>query len=427
MRSNDRVGNESGCLDTLSRNTIDTTIASGDTGMEGLDIQAWLNSSQPEDHDLGVLERQWAKIFAKSSTYPIASPKSNLTVYELLVQSQEMTRVVALIKEQPELVAAFKDTERNHTIWAPTDVAFSRMTEKGKELSRDTLHYIIQLLITPHFMPIRRILVTPNVPVLLTPASLNGTQRLRLQPSSKGMSVNSSARIIAGNIFARNGVVHIIDAVVLPPPSLLEVMQSLPSAQFSMLHLAMTRTGLAEEFNDTSSITGCTVFAPSNEAFDKLGAKAIAFLFDNKGTSFLRALLKYHIAGNQTLYSNAFYDVFDPYTGPPSPSSSSDYYFSGADPPHAHRLIKGRRCFTLSTMLQELNLSVDIVRYGGLISMRVNDYASVMIQDILSNGGVVHVVNRILVPPAVFAAVDRQEGDIELQVKDLQTGLSSYC
>ncbi|MCJ1283474.1 hypothetical protein MMC26_002803 [Xylographa opegraphella] len=245
MRSNDRVGDESGYFDTLSSNAIDTALASGVTGMEGLDIQAWLNSSQPEDHDLRVLDRQWAKIFAKSSMYAVA----------------KMTRVVALIKKQPELVSALSDTERNHTIWAPTDVAFSKMTEKAKELSRDTLRHMIQLLITPHFMPMRRILVTPNVQVILSPASLNGTQRLRLRPLSIRMSVNASARITAGNVFASNGVVHSIDAVVLPSPSLLEVVQLLPSAQFSMLHLAMTQTGLAEAFGDTSSITGCTFYS----------------------------------------------------------------------------------------------------------------------------------------------------------------------
>lgn len=49
------------------------------------------------------------------------------------------------------------------------------------------------------------------------------------------------------------------------------------------------------------------MFAPSNFAFQKLPTKVTAFLFSSYGTEYLKALLRYHIVPNQTLYSDAYY------------------------------------------------------------------------------------------------------------------------
>lgn len=49
------------------------------------------------------------------------------------------------------------------------------------------------------------------------------------------------------------------------------------------------------------------MFAPSNFAFQKLGPRLNAFLFSSYGQKYLKALLKYHIVANQTLYSDAYY------------------------------------------------------------------------------------------------------------------------
>ena len=50
-----------------------------------------------------------------------------------------------------------------------------------------------------------------------------------------------------------------------------------------------------------------TLFAPSNFAFQKLGPRINAFLFSKYGLKYLKALLKYHVVANQTLYSDAYY------------------------------------------------------------------------------------------------------------------------
>jgi uncharacterized surface protein with fasciclin (FAS1) repeats len=53
--------------------------------------------------------------------------------------------------------------------------------------------------------------------------------------------------------------------------------------------------------------SGGTFFAPTNLAFAKLGPHVNAFLFSRYGQKYLKALLKYHIVANHTLFSDAYY------------------------------------------------------------------------------------------------------------------------
>ena len=86
----------------------------------------------------------------------------------------------------------------------------------------------------------------------------------------------------------------------------MEIIDLLPG-EFSTLELGLAKTGLIHALNDTSNHVGGTLFAPSNFAFQKLGPKINAFLFSTYGQKYLKALLKYHVVANQTLYSDAYY------------------------------------------------------------------------------------------------------------------------
>jgi uncharacterized surface protein with fasciclin (FAS1) repeats len=83
------------------------------------------------------------------------------------------------------------------------------------------------------------------------------------------------------------------------------------SEAFSTFEFGLTKTGLFDVINDTSTHVGGTIFAPSNRAFRKLGPKLNGFLFSRWGEKYLKALLKYHIVFNHTLYSDAYYEPRD--------------------------------------------------------------------------------------------------------------------
>src|SRR5208282_5237149 len=101
---------------------------------------------------------------------------------------------------------------------------------------------------------------------------------------------------------------------------------------------------------------------------------------------YLRALLKYHIVANQTLYSDAFYKAKD------AESKVVDEVDLEAPP-------KGFFHVDLPTLLDDKSLSIDVARYGGFISIKINGFNTVAVQDGIAKDGVIHVLHSVLIPP----------------------------
>jgi uncharacterized surface protein with fasciclin (FAS1) repeats len=189
--------------------------------------------------------------------------------------------------------------------------------------------------------------------------------------------------------------------LILPPPPGLKIIGLLPG-EFSTLQLGLYKTGLFEGI-EKSNHTGGTLFAPSNFAFKKLGPKINAFLFSSYGEKYLKALLKYHIVANQTLYSDAYYG-----------SSSEDV--EGKDIPKGHFHVD------LQTLLEDKSLSIDVARYGGLIDMKINGFTSVAVQDGVAKDGVIHVLSSVLIPPKTPGGA-AEEASEDMEVEELMARL----
>lgn len=200
--------------------------------------------------------------------------------------------------------------------------------------------------------------------------------------------------------FGTNGVIHGVDSIIIPPPEALKIIGFLPS-EFSTLELGLTKTGLLSELNETAH-AGLTFFAPSNFAFQKLGPKINGFLFSKFGQKYLKALLKYHVVLNETLYSDA-------------------YYKDG----EAKRLpCKGLFHADLPTLLDDKSLSIDVGRYGPFIGIRINGFARVAVQDGVAKDGVIQVVGDVLVPPKKLGGATETAEDMSVQ--ELMTRLEPY-
>lgn len=187
--------------------------------------------------------------------------------------------------------------------------------------------------------------------------------------------------------------------MILTPPPTLKIIELLPG-KFSTLQLALTKTGLLEVIKD-SHHTGGTLFAPSNMAFKKLGPKINAFLFSKHGKKYLKALLKYHVVANETLYSDAFYKGKD----------AKELF----DDISSQEIPKGRFHVDLPTLLDGKSLSIDIARFGGFITMKINGFNTVAVQDGLASDGVIHVVSNVLIPPKIPGGVASRGDDLTLE------------
>jgi hypothetical protein len=155
----------------------------------------------------------------------------------------------------------------------------------------------------------------------------------------------------------------------LPPPDVLDLIEILPT-EFSTTEVALKRTGLLEELPKLSG-HGLTLFAPSNGDWTKLGLKINAFLFSKCGNAYLRALMKYHISPNYTLYSDALL-IPDEKKGPKR--GVVDVMDKPDDP---DGLPEGYTHVYLPTLLEERHISVDITRLERFLSFRVNGLNSI--------------------------------------------------
>ncbi|RDL37120.1 FAS1-containing protein [Venustampulla echinocandica] len=375
--------------------------------MTKFDMDGWIDSGLSVLDDIEIFHGNTQKP-KKPHHPPHRTP--NKTVYELIAGSKHTTKLAKLINEYPDLIETLNGTAANYTVFAPIDKAFEKLP-KGHKPSKELIKKVLSYHFSPNFYPAGRLLVTHTLPSAFGEDALGGEpQRLRLGFGIfTGLNVNFYSRVVAINIFGTNGVIHGIDSLLLPPPPAHKIIELFPG-QFSTLQLGLLKTGLDEAIAHGPHVGG-TLFAPSNLAFQKLGPKVNAFLFSKYGEKYLKALLKYHIVANQTLYSDAFYKEKDAKSNVMTEVDIDD-------------VPKGLIHVDLPTLLDDKSLSIDIGRYGGLISIKINGFSTVSLQDGLAKDGVIQVVNTVLIPPKTLGG--RQYAGEELSVEDLKNRLDVY-
>ena len=118
-----------------------------------------------------------------------------------------------------------------------------------------------------------------------------------------GKAMIDGANIVATDVMASNGVIHVIDSVILPPakaaapaaaaaaPAAKDIVATAVGAgQFNTLVAAVKAAGLVEALQGKGPFT---VFAPTDEAFAKLPAGTVEGLL--KDPKALSNILLYHV------------------------------------------------------------------------------------------------------------------------------------
>ncbi|GJN74792.1 fasciclin domain-containing protein [Purpureocillium lilacinum] len=326
----------------------------------------------------------------------------HLTIYELIQHSEYTTKFAKIVDEHPGIVKLLNSTKANHTLFVPTDAAFKDVPHDEKP-DKETVEKILRYHIGLGEYSAKRILTTHTLPTTLDESWLGDEpQRLRTSIGLHGVSINFYSKVVAANIEAKNGIIHAVNHILIPPPMAGRIITLFPG-QFSTLLLAYEKTDFVK-FIHGVKMTGSTIFAPSNDAFRRLGPRANAFLFNTeKGKKYLKALLKYHISPNATLYSDAFYDK----TGKDDKADAAG----------------GREHYDLGTLLGEARISVDIARLGGFSAIRVNGFAHVSVRDGVAKNGVIQVLDRVLIPQHKHKGHD----DIhDIEIEDLVRRLEPY-
>jgi transforming growth factor-beta-induced protein len=184
----------------------------------------------------------------------------------------------------------------NLTVFAPTNDAFVALLGELGYTSLDEVPVpALQQILKDHVLPGRvtsKKLARWDVKDF-RPVTLGG---LALDSDRAPTVTVNDATVVVADVKARNGVVHVIDKVLLDPdprPTIAELAAATP--ELSILLEAVTRTGLADVLAQPGDYT---VFAPTNDAFIALlGQLGVQSLDDIDDDTLRYVLLKHVVAG----------------------------------------------------------------------------------------------------------------------------------
>ncbi|WP_297088759.1 fasciclin domain-containing protein [uncultured Draconibacterium sp.] len=258
---------------------------------------------------------------------------------------------VLLQAAQKAGLADFLSTEQNITVFAPTDAAFAALlTDLGASSLDDLDAATLASVLTYHVvgdLAYSNNLESGAVPTLNT-GSPDNTALSLLVKVDNGVMINN-ANVTTADVMASNGVIHIIDKVLLPP-SVVDI--ATYSDDFSSLVSAVVKADLVETLSSEGPFT---VFAPTNDAFAALFAALQITSLDEVGNEDLASILTYHVVGDNVLSTELSAGEVEAVSG------------------------------------QKFNVSIDN-------EVMLNGTIKVIATDIQGTNGVVHVIDAVLVP-----------------------------
>jgi uncharacterized surface protein with fasciclin (FAS1) repeats len=199
----------------------------------------------------------------------------------------------------------------------------------------------------------------------------------------------NKATVTAADNAASNGVVHIIDGVLIPPTkptpaptpgpptmNIVQLAQSVPD--LSTLVTAL----VAGKLTDVLSGPGpFTVFAPTNEAFAKLPSATLTRLLDPKNIKELNDVLEYHVLAGAS-----------PFTALAKGGPSNTYKTVEGAAIDVTRFCTDRKCGRSKV---GINVNTTVKAYP---------FEAVVRSDAVASNGVVHIIDNVLIPPVFPSA-----------------------
>lgn len=223
--------------------------------------------------------------------------KSAPTIVQIATDAGQFTTLVAAVKAAG--LAETLSGKGPFTVFAPTDEAFAKL---GKGVIADLLKpenkQKLTSILTYHVLG-NQTLAAKVVAQKELP-TLQG-QSLAVVVDGKKVTVGG-ANVVKTDILGSNGVIHVVDSVLLPPavPNLVEAARK--AGKFGTLLQAAVAAGLAETLAKDGPFT---VFAPTDEAFSKLGAETITTLLLPENKAKLASILKNHVVAGRVLAEQA--------------------------------------------------------------------------------------------------------------------------
>lgn len=268
------------------------------------------------------------------------------TIVEIAAGNKDFSTLVAAVKAAG--LAETLSGKGPFTVFAPTNAAFAKLPEGTVEsLLKPENKEKLAAILTYHVVG-AKVMAADVTPGYV--GTVNG-EKLSLTASKDGVKADG-AKVVATDIVGTNGVIHVIDSVILPGTNKNIVGIAAGNEDFSTLVAAVKAAGLVETLSGDGPFT---VFAPTNAAFAKLPEGTVESLLKPENKSKLAAILTYHVVPGKVMAAD----------------------------------VKAGKVKTVNG--KEFTISVS----GSNVMV---DKAKVVATDILGTNGVIHVLDSVILP-----------------------------
>ena len=231
------------------------------------------------------------------------------TIVQIALGNANLSSLAAAVVKTG-LAGALTDASASLTVFAPTNAAFAQLpapfnnaaniasissTEQIDFLRNVLLYHVLGAEVFSNQIASGR-----SSAATLKPAGTANDNTVYISKTFGLIKLNGSTRVIYPNVNATNGVVHVIDKVLLFPTNTIAGI-AIANPNFSTLVAALVKTNLAGVFGGSGDFT---VFAPTNAAFAQLSAPFnnadnINAITDQGQIDALANILKYHVTGSR--------------------------------------------------------------------------------------------------------------------------------
>lgn len=288
-------------------------------------------------------------------------PAEESNIVELAQGNSDLSSLVDAVV-RAGLVDALSDETASYTVFAPTNAAFATFLQaNGFNSVDDVPAEVLSNILLNHVLvgevPASQV-ATGYANTLATYAGTESNIDMFINTAS-GVVINGASTVVITDQEASNGVVHVVDAVIGIPkvPTF-----AAANPDFSILVQALTRSDLTTNYVDFLSGDGpFTVFAPNDAAFaallTELGASGLADI----DAATLEAVLTYHVVANANVLAG---DLSEGQTVATAQGGSFTVSLSG----------------------------------GAKITDGAGRETNIVATDIQGSNGVVHAIDRVLLP-----------------------------
>jgi len=257
------------------------------------------------------------------------------------------------------------------TVFAPTNAAFASLPAGTVDslMKPENKAQLVDILTYHHVLP-EQVLAKDIQPTQAV-VTVEG-KALQVQKSGGAVTVGPSSsdlkKVTSADNIASNGVVHIIDGVLLPPqlPNIVKLAESVKD--LSTLVSALVAADLVDTLVSPGPFT---VFAPTNAAFAALPDGTVDSLMKPENKAQLVDILTYHVLPAQVFAKDL--DLFQ-----------------------AVKTVEGK--------------SLHVQKWGGVVrvgpSLESKDLKQVTAADNAASNGVVHIIDGVLLPSAASEVAD---------------------